>query len=62
MLLNQTTNEDSVDSNWEKIQNNIIHAAKEAIGTRKVTTNNKQKQKSWFFGEVKNLTKEKRNA
>lgn len=41
-MLNHTTNE-VVDSNWEKIQNNIIQAANKALGTKKFTTNNKQK-------------------
>lgn len=59
---NIITLEDSVDMAWNKIKQNIIHSAKEAIGQRKININGRKNTKPWFTEEVKDLSKEKKMA
>lgn len=37
----------------EKLQNNILQSAKEAVGVRKISINNKRNRKPWFTPEIK---------
>ncbi|KAJ4436358.1 hypothetical protein ANN_18990, partial [Periplaneta americana] len=60
---NEKLNEDNVETAWKKIKDNIINAATEAIGKRKVNINNRKRfMKPWFNEEVKKLVTEKRQT
>jgi len=54
--------EDDVQTAWKKLRLNIIGAAKEALGKRRINKSNKQKTKPWFKEEIKVLSAEKRKS
>ncbi|KAL3267836.1 hypothetical protein HHI36_006970 [Cryptolaemus montrouzieri] len=60
---NPITEEDDVKRNWEKIKNNILTAAYEALGTR-ISNNSKKNtnRTSWFRMEVAEKCREKKHA
>lgn len=51
-----------VEQAWEKIKNNILKSAGEAISTRRININGKRNSKPWFVEEVKVLAEEKRKV
>lgn len=62
MASNPITEDEDIESSWNKIKTNIIESAKEALGTRKVNINGQRNNKPWFTEEVKTLSKEKKDA
>jgi len=62
IALNNIETTNNVEVAYNKLVKNIMSAANEAIGTRKVNINSSKGDKSWFTPEVKNLTKTKREA
>lgn len=52
----------NVEEMWEKIKNNLRGAAREALGTRKVSSIRKQTKTPWFTEEIRSLAKEKKDA
>ncbi|XP_055385805.1 craniofacial development protein 2-like [Condylostylus longicornis] len=53
---------DNSEQAWKKLSANIINAAKEALGTRKVNIHAKNNKTPWFTIEVKTICAEKRKA
>lgn len=54
---------DGVESGWMKIKENILNAAFEALGTRKVRSSNKSTNRTpWFRPEIKQKCKEKKQV
>lgn len=54
---------DSVEDAWKKVKSNITEAAEESIGKRKIKTGATNKNKTpWYTEEVKEITKNKRDA
>jgi len=51
-----------VEESWRKVNTQIKEAAKEALGTRRVNKNPIRKATPWFTPEVKQITKEKKEA
>lgn len=51
-----------MEESWRKVNTQIKEAAKEALGTRRVNKNPIRKATPWFTPEVKQITKEKREA
>ena len=62
MASNPITEDEDIESSWNKIKTNIIESAKEALGTRKVNINGQRNNKPWFTEEVKTLSKEKKDT
>lgn len=58
--LNKIEPGDDVEGAWRKLKSNIITAAEEACGKRKVTRKNNKSP--WFTEEIKQLNKEKKIA
>lgn len=52
---NPVLDNDDVDAGWEKIEHNILNAAKESLGIRKINVNNVK-------NPIKDLANEKRKA
>lgn len=50
-----------VDHQWETLKDNILSAARESIGERKVDINRENKT-PWFTPEIKELANQKKNA
>lgn len=67
-LENQTdlyplTEERSVEENWETLKTNILRAAREALGTRKIQVPPKPRRHTpWFSKEIATLAQTKSNA
>ncbi|XP_044766150.1 craniofacial development protein 2-like [Coccinella septempunctata] len=60
---NPVTEEEDIEDSWRKIKNNIIKAAREALGERKVNgTSRRVKNTPWFCEEVKLKCQEKTKA
>lgn len=53
---------DGVNTAWSKIKANMVEAAEEAMGKRKVTSKATQKYTPWFNEEVKELGTRKKKA
>jgi len=53
---------DTMDLQWENIQDCIVKAAEESLGMRTVSTNASKKSMPWFTPEIKELAQEKRKA
>ncbi|XP_055389945.1 uncharacterized protein LOC129618936 [Condylostylus longicornis] len=62
ILNSPITEESSVEDAWEKLSSNIIAAAREALGTRKVNIHANNIRTPWFTTEIKILCAEKRKA
>lgn len=59
---NKIVEKDDVETAWRKLSNNIIAAAEEALGKRRVNINGKPQTKPWFREDIKTLAAEKRKA
>jgi len=53
---------DTTDLQWEKVQECIVKATEESLGTRTVSINVSKKPTPWFTPEIKELAQEKRKA
>lgn len=51
-----------METSWNKLRSNILEAAEEAMGKRKIYKSRKRNTKPWFTIEVKDLAAEKRKA
>ncbi|KAK4871765.1 hypothetical protein RN001_015889 [Aquatica leii] len=56
------TENNNPDEAWTKIKNNILKAAKEAVGTRKVKKALSNNKIFWYIDEVKKITERKNKA
>lgn len=60
---NSVTEEENVEDSWRKIKNNIIKAAREALGERKINrSSRKTKHTPWFCEEIRIKCQEKTKA
>lgn len=62
ILNNPIQTEDSIDQGWQKIKENIINTATEAIGLRTTSDTRHRNYKPWYNPELKMLAREKRIA
>ena len=57
-----STPNDTMDLQWEKIQEYIVKDAEESLGMHTVSMNASKKSTPWFTPEIKELAQEKRKA